>query len=264
MKSIKKLMAAALAICAIILAPSCGKDDPEQPEKEYTMEDIVLPMTFDRFLDKNDVVIENTDTSSILVSKVFLDEVVKKEIVPDLSYLAVWLKPNQCPFYRLVTGFEDLGDGRLRLEVEPADVSCCIPDGEYTFNTDIYRNEAETPRINGAGSPINSDYYFDPLNREYHPVAIFMDSAGQTPLDENDKYEINFESLPGPLLEDYFSQLEEAGNPDNWTINPSLTISFATKDKYFGKEESSAKTGLNSAVHQGVCSFGKLRLQCRI
>lgn len=248
-------MVAALMICAIVLIPSCRKDEPEQPEKEYTMEDIVLPMTFDKFLDMDDVVIENNDTSSLLVSKAFLDEVVKKEIVPDLSYLAVWLKPNQHPFYRLVTGFEDLGDGRLRLAVEPADVSCCLPEGEYSLNTDLYRNKAETPRVYGADGPINSDFYFDPFNREYHPVAVFFDSTGQTPLDENEKYELNFESLPSPLLEDYFNQLEEAGDPDNWTINPSLTVSFTTKDKYFGKEESSAKIGLESAVLKATAGF---------
>lgn len=256
MKSLEKLMAAALMAFAIVLSPSCSKDDdPEEPEKEYKMEDIVLPMTFDKFLSNEDVVIENSDTSSILVSKAFLDQVVKKEIIPDLSYLAVWLKPNQYPFYRLVTGAEDLGDGRVRLATEPADVSCCLPEGEFTLNTDIYRNEAEKPRMNGSGSPINSDYYFDPINREYHPVAIFLDSTGQTPLDNNDSYEINFESLPSPLIEEYFKQLEDSGNPDNWTINPSLSVSFATKDKYLGKEEDKSKIGLENAVLKATAGF---------
>lgn len=242
-------------VFAAVIASSCRKDNPEEPEKEYTMEDIVLPMTWDKFLTNEDVVIENADTSSLIVSKAFMDEVVKKEIIPDLTYLAIWLKSNQCPFYRLVTGCEDTGNGRLRLAVEPADVSCCIPEGEYSLNTDIYRNEQETPRIGGADGPINGDYYYDPINREYHPVAIFFDEGGQTPLSDNDAYEINFESLPGPMLEDYFKQLDESGNPENWIIDPSLTINFVTKDKYFGKEESNAKIGFQKAELYATAGF---------
>lgn len=254
MKPLEKILAAALMICAVVLISSCKKDDPEQPEKEYTMEDIIVPLTWDRFLKADDVIIEKNDTSSLLISTQFLNEVVKKEIVPGLSYLAIWLKPDQYPFYRLVVGIGDEGD-RQRLTVEPADVSCCIPDGEHSFNTDLYRNVMEEPRIVGSGGPINSDYYFDPVNRDYHPVAVFFDSTGQMPLDENDEVEINFKSLPSPLVEDYFSQFDSYVDPDNWTINPSLTISFTTKDKYFGKEDSSAKNGLKRAAVKATAGF---------
>lgn len=251
MKPLNRHLAAALMICAAVLTSSCRKDDPEQPEKMYTLEELVLPLTWDKFRYNDDVIIEKPDTSSMIVSESFIDDVVKKEIVPGLSYLAVWLKSNQHPFYRLVTGCEDLGDGRLRLSVERADVSCCLPPGEYTLNTDLYRNAAEEPRIGGAGGPINGDYYFDPINREYHPVAIFTDGEAGTPLDENDICEINFELLKSPLVEDYFKQLDE----DNWSINPTLTISLTTKDKYFGKEESAAKIGIQNATLKSEAGF---------
>lgn len=228
MTSFKRAFIAAALLPLAVAFSSCNKEKEEKGDKQYTMQDIVMSMTFDTFLKEDDVVIENEDTTSLLVSKEYMETVVKKEIVNEITYLAIWLKPGEYPFYRQVQDSQDAGDGRIRLLVIPADVSCCLPEGSYHLNTDVYRNEDEKPRLGGAGpnGTINSDYYYNPYYDEYHPVAIFSDHTGMTSVGAGESAEVNFANQSSPMVEDW--------ETTKWTINPSLNIQWETKDKYFG------------------------------
>lgn len=107
------LFAAAMSSCN----KSASTEDPTPPEEHYTsMNDIVIGMTFDTFLSPDDVVIENDDTTSMIVSKPYLES-LGKEIVEQITYIALWLAPTDYPFYRQVMKCEDADADHLRLTV---------------------------------------------------------------------------------------------------------------------------------------------------
>lgn len=247
MKTVVKLVLLAAMISLAATMSSCKKDDDTgSSEEHYTsMNDIVIGMTFDTFLTPDDVAIENDDTTSILVSKPYLES-LGQEIIEQITYIAVWLAPTDYPFYRQVMKSEDADEGHLRLTVTRADVSCCLPEGRYNLSTEIYNNGAEDPRIprmGGAVRQINSDFYYDPYEDEYHPVAVFPDKRSCAGVGDGDIYEVNYFNLPSPMVEDIVQQ--------NWSINPSLNIKFDTKNKFFGGDEgdddSNFKVGLEYA-----------------
>lgn len=234
---IKYLSVVALSSLAAVAVSCKGEDQPES-EKKYEMEDIVIPMTFDTFISSSDVVIDSKDTTSLLVSTAYLDNVVKKEIVDEVTYLAIWLGPNQFPFYRQVLKSEKIASDRVRLSVAPADISCCLAEGQYNISTEVFCNPKEQPRQNGKTGSINSLYYYNSAEDEYHPVAIIPSANSGANVGENGKYDSNYDHLNSTMIEDWPSQ--------NWTFDNTLKLSFEAKDKYFGDDDTEVKIGFAS------------------
>lgn len=237
----KRLIGCVLPLCMILLAASCDKDKKEKNSITYEMEDIVIPMTFDTFTSKDDVVIENEDTSLMCVRKSYLDDVLQKEVIDGFTYLAVWLAQNQYPFYRKVerSWTESSDDGDLvHMETSRADVSKCLSEGEYKLCTSIFVNERKKPRLNDSDGPINPQFYFDESTHEYHPVAMFVDIP-----DENIyggmTYPLEFGDGASIMIEDMMAT--------KGSVDPSITMKIEAKDKYIA-DTSSIKIGLEKFI----------------
>lgn len=238
----KRFISFILPLCLVIGAASCKKEGKEESNVlRYEMEDIVIPMTFDTFTNKDDVIIDSPkDTSRMSVRKSYLNDVLQKEIIDSLTYLAVWLAPDQYPFYRLVTGSEtDESDEYIHLKVSRADVSNCLGEGEYKLCTSVFVNPAETPRYSSTGK-INPDFYYEEATGEYHPVAMFVDvpdpdleSIGELPLP------LKFGDGSAILVED---MVRTKGG-----IDPSINMKLEVKDKFI-PDTSIVKIGLERFI----------------
>jgi len=180
------LGAAAITLGSVMSA--CNKEDDikKNPnsilqEVEYsendTLKTTTIVMSFDRFKSQSvpEVTIANEDTTILMVDKEFLNR--NHEAIKDTNtYIVVWDKPTNFPFYTKVTDAEDAGD-KIKVLVKRAEVSDVIPQGSYemALNPYIDRNES----VRNADGTINSNCFVEG-NGTIHPVAIFLEEDQKT------------------------------------------------------------------------------------
>lgn len=199
MKTLSKIMWL-IAIMVLPLITACHDDDtttPDQPKEEANDTIQIVPLTFDRFLTENDVIVA-VDTSYITVSKHYLQSIGKELHKNDR--IVVWNSNKVLPFARKVYEVSEMSNNRLKIDLEYCDYREILPGGRYMLSTDIYRDPKATKRTNDGG--INEDYYTEEVSGDsvvYHPVAVFVDS----PNTNNDVPDYDYENvMPCTMIED--------------------------------------------------------------
>lgn len=233
-----------------LLLVSCDKADISQGEDgERTdtlkMSQLVIPLTFDKFLDKSDVVICDKDTSAILVRNAYLQKTNNNDIIDSLTFIAAWLAEKEHPFYRRILRTEIVDGGDLtKMYLGPADVSECLPAGTYDLSTELYYNKKERPRTNDGS--FNELYYIDNETNVYHPISVW--TRGGDGENAGDYLPCNYDSLGDySLVEDMVA--------DNFSFNPKLTTKLIRRKLYLNSDTTHQKIGferIEVAIEAGL------------
>lgn len=176
------------ALVGVFALGACSEDElPDNNggnggQEEPTAE--VMVLTYDKFLQSNDVEITSPDTATISVSKAFLeandiDATVGTTPVP----LVVWRSMNTAPFVRNVVKSEVKGD-KVELTTTYGDMGDVFPDADFDLDTDLHVNRSQSARrmTRSGRSEVNPDRYIDEEGT-YHP-AVFIVEEGEDLADE--------------------------------------------------------------------------------
>ncbi len=132
-------------------------------------------LTYENFIDENDVLILNADTTQLSVSKALAD---KLGITSFVNHpMGIWHKPSQLPYTRKATAEKLVGD-RYILTVKPATVAEIVGNKKVTLNTGLYVNpdaKGGVTRAGGLNVPGYAAKYMDE-NDVIHPAVIQMTS----------------------------------------------------------------------------------------
>lgn len=171
---------------------SCSDDTEENKETEkggnVKESHNVVVLSYDKFLEEDDVEIIQSDTSVISVSMEYLDVndidvTVGDEQVP----LVVWRSVNTVPFVRNITKAEVKGD-KMELTTVSGDLGDVFPDTEFDLNTDLYVNPTQMKSVLRAGKEfVNPDRYIDEEG-DFHP-AVYIVHEEVTTVNENGEFE---------------------------------------------------------------------------
>lgn len=169
------------SVVAMISFSACSDDDPIEGGKpggsgndSTTVVDPIV-LTYDKFLNKDDVTITSPDTATISVSKDYLlanniDIKVDKEPVP----MVVWRTMNTVPFVRKVVKSEIKGD-KVELTTVYGDMGDVFPESDINLDTDLHINTNQKhTRVTRAGNEVvNPDRYKDEEGN-YHPAVYIV------------------------------------------------------------------------------------------
>lgn len=130
-------------------------------------------LTFENFINDNDVIILNADTTMLSVSKAYAD---KMGITSFVNHpMGIWHKMEQLPYIRKATAQKLDGD-RYILTVKPATVAEIVGDKNVTLSTSLYVNanaENVATRAAGDGLPEYAAKFVDAEN-VIHPAVIHL------------------------------------------------------------------------------------------
>ena len=130
-------------------------------------------LTFENFINDNDVVILNADTTMLSVSKAYAEKMGISSFVN--HPMGIWHKMNQLPYLR--KGIAQKLDGdRYIVDVVPATVAELIGDKEVMLSTGIYVNadaSSMPTRAADTGMPEYAAKYVDEQN-VIHPAVIHL------------------------------------------------------------------------------------------
>lgn len=130
-------------------------------------------LTYQNFINADDVVILNADTTKLSVSKAYAE---KMGITNFVNHpMGIWQKVECLPYIRRATRQELTGD-RYILDVVPATVAEIVGDKNVDLQTDIYVNkDANSVQTRAAADniPEYAAKYIDD-NNVVHPAAILL------------------------------------------------------------------------------------------
>jgi hypothetical protein len=130
-------------------------------------------LTFQNFINADDVVILDADTTKLSISKAYAD---KMGITSFVNHpMGIWQKMGCVPYIRKATGEELVGD-RFIVDVVPATVAEVVGDKSVNLQTNIYvNNDASAVKTRAAGNniPEYAAKYIDE-NDVIHPAAVLM------------------------------------------------------------------------------------------
>ena len=143
-RNFAKLMFMSIVAAATVSFTSCsdelnelGTNEKQAPEGADKALLEAYGLTFENFINDNDVMILDPDTTMISVSKAYADKMGIKSFVN--HPMGIWHKMEQLPYIRKATAQKLDGD-RYILTVKPASVAEIIGDKNVTLSTGIYVN----------------------------------------------------------------------------------------------------------------------------
>lgn len=136
--SFKRFLAVAFTMLfASSMFVSCSNDDDENitPEEETTEGPIVL--SYDTFYDEDDVIIASADTTTISVSRDYLNTMdYKFNLKGDTVPVTIWRTVDTAPFIRNVIATKEQGD-RLILTTVSGDLGDVLGDCDMELDTEF-------------------------------------------------------------------------------------------------------------------------------
>lgn len=225
----------------------CYIDDPVVEDGDCIRNKVVV-ISFDKFENSlnSEIIIENPDTTSVLVEKSFFER--NNESIKDTAtYICVWETPSSIPYVKKVCDIEYIDD-KYRLIVKHAEYNEVIPDGKWQFAMTPYINQNENAYLEDGR--INPNYCVD-NEGVIHPVAIYIE-----PQDDG----ANGES-------------QVSTNMDSWGVgliegldNNGANVKFDSKLDFTIKADNLTKTIPISKGSWGSfsCKFGFTKLQLKI
>ena len=216
--------------------------DDQVPEGAKTELLEAYGLTFQNFINADDVIILNADTTQLSISKAYAD---KMGITSFVNHpMGIWQKMGCVPYIRKATGEELVGD-RYIVDVVPATMAEVVGDKSVNLQTNIYvNNDAVAVKTRAAGNdiPEYAAKYIDD-NNVVHPAAVLMtDPYGY---DEDVHYEGDQPSAAQTRAAQsgeyqYMTAEEIAAGQTRWGTNIRLlhvhtelskTVKFAAKGK---------------------------------
>lgn len=172
-----------------------------------------IALKFEDFINPNDVVILNDDTTMIAVSKAYADKIDVQNFVN--HPLSIWHSKNELGYLRRATAQRLDGDKYI-LEVVPSGLGEIIQSGDVKFSTALYVDHRKTAATRSGGSAEYGAQYIDNDN-VIHPMAITIPmetmtrgggsgSITFTPEEMMDTQTRGIETLPNDI-EDFFVNL---------------------------------------------------------
>ena len=184
----KKIQTLLLLLIVALTFGSCSNDDPindENNKPDYATDPDVVVLSYDKFIDENDVTINSSDTTLISVNKAFLAKnSINIRMDRDTIPLVVWRTMKTAPFVRKILKVEDKGE-KLQLTTIHGDIASVFPDSDFDLDTELFvdMNKSRfTTRGNGI-QDVNSDRYID-KDGDIHPAVYIMETQYMQ-LDEN-------------------------------------------------------------------------------
>ena len=130
-------------------------------------------LTYQTFIDENDVQILDKDTTQLSISKAYAD---KLGITSFVNHpMGIWHNQSQLPYIRKAIA-EQLVNGRYIVSVKPATLAEVIGDKKVNLQTDIYVNNnpsSVSTRAAGNNIPEYAAKYVD-ANNVIHPAVIHL------------------------------------------------------------------------------------------
>ena len=199
-------------------------------------------LTFQNFINADDVMILDADTTQLSISKAYAE---KMGITSFVNHpMGIWQKMECVPYIRKATGQELVGD-RYIVDVVPATMAEVVGEKKVNLQTNIYvNNDAAAVKTRAAGDniPEYAAKYID-NNNVVHPAAVLLTdpygydkdvhyegdqpSAAQTRAAQSGEYQ-------------YLTAEEIANGKTRWSTNLRLlnvnteldkTVKFAAKGK---------------------------------
>ena len=147
--------------------------DDQVPEGAKTELLEAYGLTFQNFINADDVIILTADTTQLSISKAYAD---KMGITSFVNHpMGIWQKMGCVPYIRKATGEELVGD-RYIVDVVPATMAEVVGDKSVNLQTNIYvNNDAAAVKTRAAGNdiPEYAAKYIDE-NNVVHPAAVLM------------------------------------------------------------------------------------------
>lgn len=183
--SFKRFFAVAFTMLfASSMFVSCSNDDDENitPEEETTEGPIVL--SYDTFYDEDDVIIVSADTTTISVSRDYLNTMdYKFNLKGDTVPVTIWRTVDTAPFIRNVIATKEQGD-RLILTTVSGDLGDVLGDCDMELDTEIFVDFSQS-RLMSRGGTMTDNYnrYVD-TDGIIHPAVIILEEEGINGLPE--------------------------------------------------------------------------------
>lgn len=240
--ALRSCLMTVMPLMMMMIMVGCSDDDGGgNPEDEPTEEVPAIALTYQNFIDDDDVIILDADTTQISVSKALVD---KLGIDAFSGHpLAVWQKASCLPFIRRAVAESVEGDRYILTLDKSASLADVIPqDTEIYLDTRIFVNhDAVNNMANAAAGGANG---VEDLSARYmegdtvHPaVILYTDPRGYNEdaflLDEDEEASPNYlvRSNAQEMKEYQFATAESLDSADaNWSIiNSSTTLNANIK-----------------------------------
>ena len=198
-------------------------------------------LTYQNFINADDVVILDADTTKLSVSKAYAE---KMGITSFVNHpMGIWQKVECLPYIRKATAQQIVGD-RYILDVVPATMAEIVGDKKVDLQTDIYVNKdanAVQTRAAADNIPEYAAKYVDDNNVVHPAVVLMTDSYGY---DKDVHYEGDQPSAAQTRAAQsgeyqYLTAEEIAAGQTRWSTNLRLlnvhtelskTVQFAAKN----------------------------------
>lgn len=223
--SFKRFLAVAFTMLfASSMFVSCSNDDDENitPEEETTEGPIVL--SYDTFYDEDDVIIASADTTTISVSRDYLNTMdYKFNLKGDTVPVTIWRTVDTAPFIRNVIATKEQGD-RLILTTVSGDLGDVLGDCDMELDTEIFVDFSQS-RLMSRGGTMTDNYnrYVD-TDGIIHPAVIILEEEG----DEGMVDAASRSSRSGKVY--YTAEDIAKSNADFRIINVNTTLKDFSKD----------------------------------
>ena len=180
-KNLVKIMLMSIAATATVMFTACsdelneiGNGNNQMPEGAQTALLEAYGLTYENFINADDVIILDADTTQLSVSKAYAE---KMGITTFVGHpMGIWHKIEQLPYIRKATAEKLVGD-RYILTVQPATIAEIIGDKKVQLNTGVYVNHdaegGDVTRADGSVLPSYAAKYMDE-NEVLHPAVIHL------------------------------------------------------------------------------------------
>ena len=178
MKRFKKLFGIFLIGMLALNFSACSKEDDIEPPHEDTSKEPIV-MSFDTFTNMDDVVITDADTTTISVSKEYLEKMNYKFDIKgdDAIPVTIWRTIGTSPFVRNVTKSVEQGD-RVILTTVSGDLGDVLPDNDLKLDTDIYVDFSKSAVVTRGGTDVDNYNRYVDNEGVIHPAVIILDEEG--------------------------------------------------------------------------------------
>ena len=178
--TLANLVLMSIAAITVVSFSSCSDDlnlKDNQPQQAPEGADTALleayGLTFENFINDNDVIILDADTTQLSVSKAYADKMGIKTFVN--HPMGIWHSMDQLPYIRKATAQQLQGD-RYILTVVPATVAEIVGNKAVRLNTEIYVNpdaNAVATRAADDNVPTYAAKYMD-NEQVIHPAVVHL------------------------------------------------------------------------------------------
>ena len=239
---------------------NASANDQQAPEGAQTELLEAYGLTFKNFINPDDVLIVDADTTQLSISKAYAE---KMGITSFVNHpMGIWHKVENLPYIRKATGEKLVGD-RFIVDVVPATIAEVMGDKQVNLRSDIYvNNDASAVKTRAASDniPEYAAKYVDE-NEVLHPAYVHMtdpygyDKSSHTADDQLSAAQTRA-AASGEYQ--YISADELAGGQTRWGCNNRI-ISFkdnlehqfdfpigkGSKDSLYVKVSTDLEFGLN-------------------